>query len=434
MANCNCNQNPCCCELDVERGPRGFQGVPGPAPNITIGTVTTGAPGSTASAAITGTTPALVLDLTIPAGDDGAAGAAGAAGEDATELFTNLVSFFMPAPGSSSPATVGDTSWMVPGGWLYIQGAGYLYISSIISPTQVQLTNPGPAPLPGFVNGWDPNVPGNAGSGPVLSTGAINQVIQAAVPGQGEDGGTGPTGPTGPSALIPVVYSIPVAPPDPGEEFQIYTDSATTPTVITGYSYRGGAWNADVNLTPAAGTKMVNTAGDPNSTLPAGTVIGDYAWRTDVPSLWLKTGAATWVNLFSVAPTFTQVATTSGGDFGTVPVSTQRVIGFANLADTHTVAGTYTFDLQYQSVYIQADQNIDLDWSAASYSDNAFWLFQIENVDAAPINVTYAATKWSKDTAITEPATIAAGATQVFVCFGSKGTLCIDKTYVVATI
>lgn len=44
----------------------------GPSTNLTIGTVTTGAAGSSASASVTGTSPSQVLNLTIPRGDAGA--------------------------------------------------------------------------------------------------------------------------------------------------------------------------------------------------------------------------------------------------------------------------------------------------------------------------------------------------------------------------
>jgi hypothetical protein len=46
-------------------------GPPGPAPVITIGTVTTGAPGTPAAVEITGTAPNYTLNVTIPAGLDG---------------------------------------------------------------------------------------------------------------------------------------------------------------------------------------------------------------------------------------------------------------------------------------------------------------------------------------------------------------------------
>lgn len=61
-------------------GPQGIQGVPGPANEITLGTVTTGDEGSEATAAITGTPPEQTLDLTIPRGDTGLQGTTGNAG------------------------------------------------------------------------------------------------------------------------------------------------------------------------------------------------------------------------------------------------------------------------------------------------------------------------------------------------------------------
>ena len=60
-----------------ETGPTGPTGDIGPTgadgetPILTIGTVTTGAPGSEASATITGTAPNFVLNLTIPQGPTG---------------------------------------------------------------------------------------------------------------------------------------------------------------------------------------------------------------------------------------------------------------------------------------------------------------------------------------------------------------------------
>lgn len=48
------------------------EGVAGETPNLTIGTVTTGEPGTQAAASITGTAPNFVLNLTIPQGMPGA--------------------------------------------------------------------------------------------------------------------------------------------------------------------------------------------------------------------------------------------------------------------------------------------------------------------------------------------------------------------------
>ena len=55
-------------------GPQGEIGPTGPVgetPTLTIGTVTTGAPGTDASATITGVAPNYVLNLTIPQGPTG---------------------------------------------------------------------------------------------------------------------------------------------------------------------------------------------------------------------------------------------------------------------------------------------------------------------------------------------------------------------------
>lgn len=56
------------------QGPQGETGEPGPTPTLTIGTVTTGEPGTDADASITGTAPNFVLNLTIPRGDPGTQG------------------------------------------------------------------------------------------------------------------------------------------------------------------------------------------------------------------------------------------------------------------------------------------------------------------------------------------------------------------------
>ena len=59
-------------------GPTGATGADAATPTLTIGTVTTGAPGTVATATITGTAPNFVLDLVIPQGPTGATGPVGA--------------------------------------------------------------------------------------------------------------------------------------------------------------------------------------------------------------------------------------------------------------------------------------------------------------------------------------------------------------------
>ena len=55
-------------------GPIGATGADGLTPTLTIGTVTTGLPGTDAEATITGTTPNFILNLTIPQGPTGPVG------------------------------------------------------------------------------------------------------------------------------------------------------------------------------------------------------------------------------------------------------------------------------------------------------------------------------------------------------------------------
>lgn len=55
-------------------GPTGPQGTAGATPNLTIGTVITGNPGTQAAATITGTEPNFILNLTIPQGPTGPTG------------------------------------------------------------------------------------------------------------------------------------------------------------------------------------------------------------------------------------------------------------------------------------------------------------------------------------------------------------------------
>jgi len=70
------------------QGPTGPAGEIGPPNVLSIGTVTTGAPGSNASATIAGTSPSQTLSLTIPRGNVGATGATGPAGPQANINYT----------------------------------------------------------------------------------------------------------------------------------------------------------------------------------------------------------------------------------------------------------------------------------------------------------------------------------------------------------
>lgn len=87
----------------------GAQGEAGPAPVITVGTVSTGDPGTNASAEITGTSPNLTLHLTIPRGATGAVGATGAAGADGQSPTITMGTVTTGAAGSIASATLTGT-------------------------------------------------------------------------------------------------------------------------------------------------------------------------------------------------------------------------------------------------------------------------------------------------------------------------------------
>lgn len=96
--------------LQGDPGPQGNTGPAGPANSLAIGTVTTGAAGSSASATITGTPPSQTLGLTIPKGDTGSAGAS----YTPPSLGTNFSngSFGAAAPSSKAWAAANGMYWI----------------------------------------------------------------------------------------------------------------------------------------------------------------------------------------------------------------------------------------------------------------------------------------------------------------------------------
>lgn len=139
--------------------PQGDAGTNGTAATISVGSVTTGAPGSSATVTNAGTSGAAIFDFSIPQGDTGATGATGATG---------------PAP------------WTLIGaydnGYSYNLGDAVTYQGGFYYRTGNPL-NPGYPPTPGSINAsWTP----------VADRG--EQGIQGI---QGIQGNTGPQGATG---------------------------------------------------------------------------------------------------------------------------------------------------------------------------------------------------------------------------------------------
>lgn len=99
----------------VIRGPQGTTGATGatgPANSLTIGTVTTGVAGSSASAIINGTPPSQTMDLVIPRGDTGASGPAA---PDATTSSKGIVQLAGHLGGTAAAPTLAAAAFGTSG-------------------------------------------------------------------------------------------------------------------------------------------------------------------------------------------------------------------------------------------------------------------------------------------------------------------------------
>ena len=88
--------------LTGPQGPAGQAGTPGPAATIDIGTITTGAPGTSASVNNVGTSSAALLNFTIPRGSTGEAGTTGPAGPAGAAATIQVGTITTGAAGSSA--------------------------------------------------------------------------------------------------------------------------------------------------------------------------------------------------------------------------------------------------------------------------------------------------------------------------------------------
>ena len=98
-------------------GPQGQQGEPGAAATVTVGTVTTGEPGTDAIVTNSGTESAAVLNFTIPRGETGAAGAVGPQGPRGDKGDPGPAGAGVPDGGTAGQLlgkTESGTSWIDP--------------------------------------------------------------------------------------------------------------------------------------------------------------------------------------------------------------------------------------------------------------------------------------------------------------------------------
>ena len=108
------SSNPIAIVEIVTQGPQGAAGAQGPAgegsATVTIGTVTTGNAGTNASVTNVGSTTAATLNFTIPRGDTGAAGSNGSDGSDGAAATIAIGTVTTGAAGSSATVTNSGTS------------------------------------------------------------------------------------------------------------------------------------------------------------------------------------------------------------------------------------------------------------------------------------------------------------------------------------
>lgn len=214
------------------QGPAGEDGQPGPAgqaATITVGTTTTGAPGTQAQVTNTGNQNAAIFNFTIPQGvqgpkgnpgPQGAKGDTGPQGEQGPQGMQGEPGETGPA-GQAATITVGTTTTGEPG-------------------TEAQVTNSGTA-QDAILNFTIPQgVPGPKGdTGPQGEPGAKGDPGPKGPQGpQGEpgpQGDTGPQGETGPAGQAATITVGTTTMGDPGTEAQV-TNSGTAQNAIFNFT------------------------------------------------------------------------------------------------------------------------------------------------------------------------------------------------------
>ena len=128
-----------------DKGDPGIDGLPGNAATISVGTTTTGPPGSSATVTNSGTSSAAVLDFTIPRGDTGSGGggsgtvtsvsvatANGVSGSVATPTTTPVITL---ALGAITPTTVNGNTVTTGSGTLTLGAGKTLAVSNTLTLT-----------------------------------------------------------------------------------------------------------------------------------------------------------------------------------------------------------------------------------------------------------------------------------------------------------
>ncbi len=253
---CNWNQNQGCCY--ALRGPTGIQG---PAGTVTVGTTTTGAPGTEATVTNVGTPQAAVLNFVIPQGPQGLTGPAGAQGPQGIQGIQGATG----ATGATGPqGPVGATGPQGPAGEAATITVGTTTTGA--PGTEATVTNVG-TPQAAVLNFVIPQGPQGL-TGPAGAQGP--QGIQGIQGATGATGATGPQGPAGEAATITIGTTTTGA---PGTNATV-TNTGTPQNAILNFTIpRGDPGEAPAAAFYAGQNQTAQTITTANTNIPLVTTL-----------------------------------------------------------------------------------------------------------------------------------------------------------------
>ena len=319
-------------------------------------------------------------------------------GDDGINAFSlSAAPFSMPGPDSVGTFQGATTlEWAGVGQPVYLEGLGTLRVASPPAGNFVQLQNPE------SVWGLDAPIAGNALPGVIAPFGS--KLSPGGRPGSGADGDDGPPGD---APVIVVAYAIPVDPPVAPERRFVFVANAAPPARATSFvPYEWNtttlAWVAGPEIAGIPGTQTFFQSSDPNTTPPAGAIVGDIVFRYAGATFtaYKKTSALVWT------------------PFGAVPWP-------GSVTQTVVIAapGEYGIPLEYFSYHLQTDKDIELNWDDTNYGDQGVWTVVITNTDGASnIDISFTPGRWQKG-----PDTALLGALPIVVHAGTRVMLTFRK-------
>lgn len=301
-----------------DKGDTGDAGAPGQAATISVGSTTTGAPGTNASVTNTGTSSAAVLNFTIPKGDKGDKGDTGSAGSAATISVGTVTTG---AEGSDATVTNSGTSsaavfdFTIPRGATGATGSkGDKGDQGDAATISVGTTTTGAAGTNASVT--------NSGT-----TGAA--VLDFTIPrgNKGDKGDKGDTGNPGDAATVTVGTVTTGA---PGTSATVVNSGTSSAAVLDFTIPRG-----DKGESGSGAGDMLAADYDPNGTVQNAGGIVDYV-ESQIPAENMFYATCT-----TAAALAAKVATTTSGDF-TLTTGNMVRVKFTN---AQTYDGTATLNV-----------------------------------------------------------------------------------------